>query len=99
MDTVDVLVTPTIFEPAAKVAEMDMTKRLSQPSFTGPFNLTGYPALAIPSGFSSEGLPLSTQIVGAPFTEALVMKVGYAYQQTTDFHLQVPSIAAEVGVA
>jgi aspartyl-tRNA(Asn)/glutamyl-tRNA(Gln) amidotransferase subunit A len=78
---------------------MDMTKRLMQPSYTGPFNLTGYPALAIPSGFTSTGLPLSTQIVGAPFAEALVLRVGHAYQQTTDFHLQVPPIAAEVSVA
>jgi aspartyl-tRNA(Asn)/glutamyl-tRNA(Gln) amidotransferase subunit A len=99
MARVDVLLTPTIFEPAALTAEMDMTKRLMQPSYTGPFNLTGYPALAIPSGFTSTGLPLSTQIVGAPFAEALVLKVGHAYQQTTDSHLQVPPIAAEVSVA
>lgn len=94
MATVDVLVTPTIVEPAGVAAEIDMTKRLLQPSYCGPFNLTGYPGLAIPSGFSSEGLPLSTQIVGAPFAEALVLRVGYACQQVTDFHLQVPEVAA-----
>ncbi len=96
MGTVDVLVTPTIFEPALASANVDITKRLMQPSYTGPFNLLGYPALAIPSGFSSNGLPLSTQIVGAPFAEALVLRVGHAYQQTTDYHLAVPPIAAEV---
>ncbi len=93
MATVDVLVTPTIVEPAGLTAEMDMTKRMLQPSYSGPFNLTGYPGLAIPSGFSSEGLPLSTQIVGAPFAEAVVLRVGHAYQQVTDFHLQVPEVA------
>lgn len=93
MATVDVLVTPTVVEPAGLTADMDMTKRMLQPSYCGPFNLTGYPGLAIPSGFSSEGLPLSTQIVGAPFAEALVLRVGHAYQQLTDFHLQVPEVA------
>ena len=93
MATVDVLVTPTIVEPAGLTAEMDMSKRMLQPSYSGPFNLTGYPGLAIPSGFSSGGLPLSTQIVGAPFAEAVVLRVGHAYQQVTDFHLQVPEVA------
>jgi aspartyl-tRNA(Asn)/glutamyl-tRNA(Gln) amidotransferase subunit A len=92
MATVDVLVTPTIVEPAGVTAEMDTSKRMIQPSYTGPFNLTGYPGLAIPSGFSSGGLPLSTQIVGAPFAEAVVLRVGHAYQQVTDFHLQVPEV-------
>jgi len=93
MATVDVLITPTIVEPAGLTADMDMTKRMLQPSYCGPFNLTGYPGLAIPSGFSSGGLPLSTQIVGAPFAEALVLRVGHAYQQVTDFHLQAPEVA------
>jgi aspartyl-tRNA(Asn)/glutamyl-tRNA(Gln) amidotransferase subunit A len=92
MGQVDVLVTPTIVEPAQATAQMDPLKRLTQPSYSGPFNLVGYPALAIPSGFSSDGLPLSTQIVGAPFAEALVLRVGHAYQQTTDFHLAVPAV-------
>lgn len=92
MATVDVLVTPTIVEPAGLTAQMDMSKRMLQPSYSGPFNLTGYPGLAIPSGFSSGGLPLSTQIVGAPFAEAVVLRVGHAYQQVTDFHLRVPPV-------
>ena len=89
-------ITPTIIEPATPTANMDMTKRMLQPSYTGPFNLLGYPGLAIPSGFSSEGLPLSTQIVGAPFSEALLFRVGHAYQQVTDFHLQVSEVAVGV---
>jgi len=60
----------------------------------GPFNLTGYPGLAIPSRFSSEGLPLSIQIVGVQLAEALVLRVGHTYQQVTDFHLQVLEVHA-----
>jgi aspartyl-tRNA(Asn)/glutamyl-tRNA(Gln) amidotransferase subunit A len=92
MAQVDVLITPTVIEPAQVTAEMDMTKRMTMPSYSGPFNLLGYPGLAIPSGFSSGGLPLSTQIVGAPFAEALVLRAGHAYQQVTDFHLQAPEV-------
>src|SRR5690606_14138214 len=96
MAQVDVLVTPTIVEPAMATANMDMTLRMLQPSYTAPFNLTGYPGLAIPSGFSGDGLLLSTQFVGAPYAEALVLRVGHAYQQVTDLHLQVPEVAVPI---
>ncbi len=93
MNEVDVLVTPTHPTTAALSAEMgDPLRRPKQPSFTGPFNLLGYPALALPAGFSSSGLPFSAQIIGAPFSEALLLRAGYAYQQTTDWHLRVPPI-------
>jgi aspartyl-tRNA(Asn)/glutamyl-tRNA(Gln) amidotransferase subunit A len=54
------------------------------------------PVLALPCGFSSTGLPLSMQIVGKPFDEATVLRVGDAYQSAVDFQLQVPPIAVEV---
>ena len=76
-------------------------KQLGSSSFTGIWNLIGLPAMAMPCGFSSgeKPLPLSMQIVGKPFAEATVFKVGDAYQRLTDFHLQVPPIAANVAVA
>jgi aspartyl-tRNA(Asn)/glutamyl-tRNA(Gln) amidotransferase subunit A len=48
-----------------------------------PFNLTGSPALAMPTGFASTGLPLSMQIIGKPFDEATVYRVARAYEQAT----------------
>ncbi len=93
MDEVDVLVTPTSLTPAEKIAEMDMQRRLLGPSFTGMWNLIGLPALALPCGFSSSGLPLSMQVVGKPFDEATALRVGDAYQRLTDWHLRVPPIA------
>ena len=92
MAGVDVLITPSVVEPAQIVANMDMAKRLTAPSYSGPFNLLGYPALAMPSGFTKSGLPLSAQVVGAPFAEATVLRVGHAYQQATAWHLAVPPI-------
>jgi aspartyl-tRNA(Asn)/glutamyl-tRNA(Gln) amidotransferase subunit A len=47
----------------------------------------------VPVGFSSNGLPLSMQIVSAAFDEAAAFKVGDAYQRVTDWHLRVPTHA------
>ena len=52
---------------------------------TMPFNYTGHPALALPVGKSSAGLPVSMQIVGRFFDDPLVMRAAYAYQQSTDW--------------
>jgi aspartyl-tRNA(Asn)/glutamyl-tRNA(Gln) amidotransferase subunit A len=93
MRDVDVLVTPTSTTPAEKSAEMDMQRRLLGPSFTGMWNLIGLPGLAVPCGFSSTGLPLSMQVVGKPFDEATVLRLGDAYQQLTDWHVRVPPMA------
>ncbi len=60
-------------------------------SATCPFNLTGQPALSIPCGFSTSGLPLALQIVGKPFDEATVLQVGYAYEAHTEWHNQRPA--------
>jgi aspartyl-tRNA(Asn)/glutamyl-tRNA(Gln) amidotransferase subunit A len=64
------------------------------PSFTSIWNSLGLPALCIPMGFSSAGLPLSLQIVGKPFDEASVLRIGDAFQHLTDWHLRVPAMAA-----
>jgi len=60
---------------------------------TMPFSLTGMPALALPCGFSSTGLPLSLQIAGRPFDEATVLRAGDAYQRVTSWHLAKPHLA------
>jgi aspartyl-tRNA(Asn)/glutamyl-tRNA(Gln) amidotransferase subunit A len=95
MADLDVLVTPTMTTPAEKSADIDMSKRMLGVSFTGIWNLVGLPALAVPCGFSSSGLPLSMQIIGKPFDEATVLRVGDAYQRTVDWQLRVPPIAQE----
>jgi len=59
---------------------------------TMPFSLSGIPALSVPCGFSTGGLPLALQIAGKPFDEATVLRAGAAYQQATDWHLRKPPI-------
>jgi aspartyl-tRNA(Asn)/glutamyl-tRNA(Gln) amidotransferase subunit A len=94
MSGIDVLITPTSITPAPKRVDMTPEKQIAGSSFTGQWNLTGLPAMAIPCGVSEGGLPLSMQIVGKPFAEATVFQVGDAYQRLTDFHLRVPPIAS-----
>jgi aspartyl-tRNA(Asn)/glutamyl-tRNA(Gln) amidotransferase subunit A len=98
MEDLDVLVTPTSIGPAPKRADMSPALQLASPSFTQHWNLTGLPAMATPCGFSSNGLPLSMQIIGKPFVEQAVFQIGDAYQQLTDWHLRVPPYA-EVAAA
>ena len=79
-----------------RIDEIDIAERMLRPSYTPPWNLAGVPALAIPCGLSTGGLPISLQIVGKPFDEGTVLRVGDAYQRRTDWHLRVPAIASEV---
>src|SRR5262249_4944158 len=86
LKSVDLLATPTSPKPAPTFATMwDITLGFPR-SNTPPFNLSGLPALALPCGFASAGLPLSLQLAGRPFDEATVLHAGHAYQQVTDWH-------------
>jgi aspartyl-tRNA(Asn)/glutamyl-tRNA(Gln) amidotransferase subunit A len=65
---------------------------------TPVWNAVGFPALSVPMGFDSMELPVSLQIVAAPFQEAATFKVGDALQRRSDWHLRVPPIAAAAAV-
>ena len=58
--------------------------------FTSPFNLIGLPALSLPCGFTTGGLPFGLQIVSRMWEEAAVLQAAYAYEQETDWHLKWP---------
>ena len=57
-----------------------------------PFNLTGNPALAIPTGFNDDGMPLAMQIVGKQFDEATIYRIAADYEVATGWHLRRPPI-------
>src|SRR5262249_21395787 len=59
---------------------------------TMPFNVTGNPTLAIPTGFSKSGLPLGMQIVGRPFAEPTVLRIGAAYEAAAGWINNRPSL-------
>ncbi|HVX29793.1 MAG TPA: amidase [Nitrolancea sp.] len=62
---------------------------------TAPFDVTGQPALSLPCGFSSSGLPIGLQIVGRDFEDGTVLRAGHAYQLRSDWHRRRPPYAAK----
>ncbi len=88
----DAILMPTVGVPAIPLAEVDEASPI--PGYlTRPANYLGLCGLAMPSGFSG-GLPLGIQIVGKPFAERDVLRLGKAFQDATDFHRQAPDLSA-----
>ena len=75
----DALVTATTLTPAPPLAAFRAGRPVWTPMRTLPFNLTGHPALALPAG-SSDGMPLSLQIVGRAFDECRICRIGHALE-------------------
>ena len=93
---VDVLIMPGGVGLAPKFEGYDPDAMRRSPNFMSIWNLTGLPVLCVCCGFSSEGLPIGMQIVGKPFDEAMLLRVGDAYQRVTDWHTRTPAAAKEV---
>jgi aspartyl-tRNA(Asn)/glutamyl-tRNA(Gln) amidotransferase subunit A len=92
-EKVDALITPTSPTVPFKIGEKtdDPLQMYLSDVCTLPINIAGIPALSIPAGFS-EGLPVGMQIIGKPFAEETIMKIGHAYQQVTDCHKHKPGL-------
>ena len=60
--------------------------------FTLPANLAGVPGLSFPVGFDSQHLPVGMQLMGKPFNESTLFRMGHAFQQATDWHKQSPAL-------
>jgi len=88
----DAILLPTMAIPAIPLADVDEASPI--PGYlTRPANYLGLCSLAMPSG-QSGGLPLGIQIVGKPFAERDVLRLGKAFQDATDFHRRTPDLSA-----
>ena len=89
----DALVTPTSPTLPFKIGEKadNPLQMYLSDVCTLPINIAGIPAISVPAGFA-DGLPIGMQIIGKPFSEPTLFRIGYAYQQVTDFHKQKPSV-------
>jgi aspartyl-tRNA(Asn)/glutamyl-tRNA(Gln) amidotransferase subunit A len=81
LQEVDLIASPTMSNPPPAFSGIDVMTTARVPSFTGPYNLTGMPAISIPCGFTKAGLPIGLQLAGKPFDEPTVLRAAYTYQQ------------------
>lgn len=90
---VDVIVGPVSPTTAWSIGEKidDPLTMYLQDIYTISANLVGIPALSVPCGFS-DGLPVGLQILGKQFDEETILKVGYAYEQVTDWGKEKPKL-------
>jgi aspartyl-tRNA(Asn)/glutamyl-tRNA(Gln) amidotransferase subunit A len=95
---IDVLVTPTTPIVAPPLAELKQNPDLLRPREimllrnTRPFNVWGLPAISVPCGFTSSGLPIGLQIAGPHWAESRVLQVAHAYEQATAWHTREPAV-------
>ena len=82
-----VLVLPTMAKPAQPIEDFD---KLGQYLLTFTFSSAGAPAISVPCGLSSQGLPIGLQIAGHPGRDETVLKVAHAYEQNTHWHKMRP---------
>lgn len=101
MNHIDLIATPTTASPAPIIGALttlvdgvEVPTRETLLRLTRIFNLNGPPAISLPCGFSTEGLPIGLQLVGKPFDDSFVLGAAHAYQQVTEWHVQRPTLKA-----
>ncbi len=92
MAGVDVVLTATSVGEAPLMKDVPFWDGLEVPSFTVPWNLTGYPAIAVCMGFGDTGLPLSVQVGGRPFGEGRLFQVAHALETATPWRHRRPAL-------
>jgi aspartyl-tRNA(Asn)/glutamyl-tRNA(Gln) amidotransferase subunit A len=91
---VDVLVTPTLPIPPAAISDPHADDILPAVRNTSPFDVNGWPAISVPCGFTSQGLPMGLQIIGPNGGEPVIFQLAHAYEQATDWHKRRPQLPA-----
>ena len=89
--------TPRTVDASIKREETDVPRNPELEN-TGAFNIYGIPAISIPCGFTSKGLPVGLMIAGPRFSEGKVLALAHAFEQATDFHTKKPPIRPETPV-
>jgi aspartyl-tRNA(Asn)/glutamyl-tRNA(Gln) amidotransferase subunit A len=87
----DILLMPTTPVPAPPIEGPDAVEQARLLTrFTAPFNITGLPAISVPCGFTTAGLPIGLQLITRPWAEAALLRAAFAYEQATEWHLRRP---------
>lgn len=97
-ESVDALVTPTLPIPPPAILDPKVEDILPAMRNTSPFDVYGLPAISVPCGFTSTGLPIGLQIIGPPGGEAVVLRLSHSYEQATDWHKRRPQAALHTSI-
>jgi aspartyl-tRNA(Asn)/glutamyl-tRNA(Gln) amidotransferase subunit A len=92
MSGVDVVLTAGNPDEAPPIDNIPRWDNLDKPNFTMAFNLTGMPAICVPSGFGPLGLPVSVQLAARPFAEATLLRAAHAFEQATAWRERRPEM-------
>jgi aspartyl-tRNA(Asn)/glutamyl-tRNA(Gln) amidotransferase subunit A len=92
--TCDAIITPTAPTTAFKIGErtQDPLQMYLSDTCTISVNLAGLPAISLPCGFDSNGLPIGMQIIGKHFDEGTLFRIAHAYEQFTEWHKRKPNL-------
>jgi aspartyl-tRNA(Asn)/glutamyl-tRNA(Gln) amidotransferase subunit A len=90
----DAAVTLTNLDLPCRIDDAETIAKTYERQCRMPFNVTGTPAISVPTGFTLEGLPTAMQIVAQPFAEAMVYRVAQAYCEATGFCERRPPVKA-----
>ena len=96
----DAALTASNMDPTCRIDDAEACARLYPRQARQPFNVTGQPAIALPGGFTRSGLPLSLQLAGHPFEEAMLYRIAHAYERATGWtECHPPDLAGQARAA
>ncbi|HTB37570.1 MAG TPA: amidase [Reyranella sp.] len=93
MEDLDIIVSASQPGEAPRIDSVPKWANMEKPSFTMPFNVTGFPAISICTGFGEGGLPVAVQLAGKPFTEPTLFRAAHAYETATKWRAARPTMA------
>jgi aspartyl-tRNA(Asn)/glutamyl-tRNA(Gln) amidotransferase subunit A len=93
MADLDIIVSASQPGEAPRIDSVPKWANMEKPSFTMPFNVTGFPAISICTGFGEGGLPVAMQLAGKPFTEPTLLRAAHAYETAMPWRAQRPALA------
>jgi aspartyl-tRNA(Asn)/glutamyl-tRNA(Gln) amidotransferase subunit A len=93
MENLDIIVSASQPGEAPRIDSVPKWANMEKPSFTMPFNVTGFPAISICTGFGEGGLPVAMQLAGKPFTEPTLFRAAHAYETAMKWRARRPAMA------
>ena len=83
MSDLDILLTAAVASEAPRLGVVPKWAMFDRPNFASPFNISGFPAMSVCTGYGADGLPVAMQLIAKPFDEATLFRVGHSYELAT----------------